>query len=86
MYTIDKLSDFRALGQDMHCLEALRYQTLYLLCREGNYSEVIVICASAVNERLDKEMCETCVIFLTQWGSNIVIEYELCVISFVWTF
>lgn len=29
----------RALGQDMHCLEALRYQTLYLLCREGNYSE-----------------------------------------------
>ncbi|XP_063424970.1 tetratricopeptide repeat protein 21B-like [Mytilus trossulus] len=29
----------RALDQDMHCIEALRFQALYMLCREGNYSE-----------------------------------------------
>ncbi|XP_060575597.1 tetratricopeptide repeat protein 21B-like isoform X3 [Ruditapes philippinarum] len=29
----------RALGVDMHCLEAMRYQALHLLCREGNYPE-----------------------------------------------
>ncbi|KAL5010855.1 hypothetical protein ScPMuIL_013160 [Solemya velum] len=31
----------RALGQDMHCIEALRYQVLNLLCREGNYAELL---------------------------------------------
>ncbi|XP_052258735.1 tetratricopeptide repeat protein 21B-like isoform X2 [Dreissena polymorpha] len=29
----------RALGVDLHCLEAMRYQALHLLCREGNYPE-----------------------------------------------
>ncbi|WAR05764.1 TT21B-like protein [Mya arenaria] len=29
----------RALGVDMHCLEAMRYMALHLLCREGNYPE-----------------------------------------------
>ncbi|KAL3836422.1 hypothetical protein ACJMK2_021855 [Sinanodonta woodiana] len=29
----------RALDQDIHCLEAIRYQALHLLCREGNYGE-----------------------------------------------
>ncbi|KAJ8306896.1 hypothetical protein KUTeg_014980 [Tegillarca granosa] len=29
----------RALNQDIHCIEAIRYQALHLVCREGNYSE-----------------------------------------------
>jgi len=32
--------DFRALNINLHCLEAMRYQALHLLCREGNYPEV----------------------------------------------
>lgn len=30
----------RALDTDLHCTEALKYQVIYLLSREGNYSEV----------------------------------------------
>ena len=30
----------RALDLDLHCLEAMEYQILYTLCREGNYTEV----------------------------------------------
>ncbi|XP_061174848.1 tetratricopeptide repeat protein 21B-like isoform X2 [Saccostrea echinata] len=29
----------RALDADLHCTEALKYQVIYLLAREGNYSE-----------------------------------------------
>lgn len=32
-------SSQRALALDLHCLEAMRYQALHLLCREGNYPE-----------------------------------------------
>ena len=30
----------RALDIDMHCLEAIQYQVVYTLCREGNHVEV----------------------------------------------
>ncbi|XP_041371664.1 tetratricopeptide repeat protein 21B-like [Gigantopelta aegis] len=29
----------RALGQDLHCIEALRYNIMFMLCREGSYAE-----------------------------------------------
>lgn len=32
----------RALEIDMHCIEAMEYQVLQMLCREGNYSEVSI--------------------------------------------
>lgn len=33
----------RALSIDSQCLEAFRYQILELLCRDGRYTEVIIL-------------------------------------------
>jgi hypothetical protein len=30
------------LDSDLHCTEALKYQVIYLLSRDGNYSEVSI--------------------------------------------
>ena len=36
----DCLWCFRALDANMHCVEAMVYQILHMLCKEGTYSEV----------------------------------------------